>query len=78
MPHWPKADLNLRCYPDVPANVSMPWDAADEFLINEATQPVSLILNDRYGALPCAFPDAQLWHDSFCAQVATQQNRSEN
>ena len=78
MPHWPKADLNLRCYPDVPANVSMPWDAADEFLINEATQPVSLILNDRYGALSCAFPDARLWHDSFCAQVATQQNRSEN
>ena len=78
MPHWPKADLNLRCYPDVPANVSMPWDAADEFLINEADKPVSLILNDRYGALSCAFPDAQVWHDSFCAQVATQQNRSEN
>ena len=78
MPHWPEADLALRCYPEVPANISMPWDAADGYMLNESDAPVRLILNDRYGALSCAFPEAQVWHDSFCARIATQQNRLEN
>lgn len=74
-----KCNLDLDCYPKVDANIQQPWDAADLYLIEEATlgkHPA--ILNDQWGALTCYTHSTGLtsysWSDSFCSQLATQRN----
>ena len=79
MPQWQTTGLSLQCYPQLPEHVSLPWDAADDYLLSESDKAAfSLILNDRHGALATALPGNLWWSDSFCAGVATQQNCDRN
>ncbi|MDF1764463.1 MAG: methyltransferase [Oleibacter sp.] len=84
MAHWSARDLKLECFPIVPSHVSLPWDAADDYLLEqidllEESNPTDiLILNDRYGALACALPSAHSWVDSFCGHQALSHNRQRN
>ena len=79
MPLWQHKHLHLECFPAVPEHVSLPWDSADEYLADALTDGTStLLLNDRYGALSCALPAAHSWADSYCAAIATRDNRVRN
>lgn len=79
MPQWPARQLDLTCFPPVPEHVSLPWNSADELLVEHAADNVpTLIFNDRHGALGCALPEAQVWTDSFCAAKALADNASRN
>ncbi len=81
MPVWQHTGLTLDCYPKVPAHVSLPWDAADEYLLEHCNHLASistLLLNDRYGALSCALPHAASYNDSASGRIATQRNRALN
>jgi len=76
---WPVTGLTLECFPPVPEHISLPWDAADEYLLQESIKDSpSLILNERYGALSCAMTNTISWTDSFCARIAEEQNASRN
>lgn len=71
--------LKLECYPKVPEHVSLPWNQADNYLIQEAKKDkVTLILNDRYGALACVFTHAYFWSDSYCAKESINKNTARN
>ncbi len=79
MPHCPALNLHLECYPAVPEHVSMPWDAADEYLVE--TLPADqrcLIINDRYGALACALPGGVSYVENASARYAAEQNAQRN
>ena len=77
--HWQYTKQELECYPKVPENVAQPWDAADEYLLKATdNHRASLIFNDRYGALALNFPNARLWLESACAQIATNRNLALN
>ena len=81
MPVWQHTGLTLDCYPKVPAHVSLPWDAADEYLLEHCNHSASistLLLNDRHGALSCALPHAASYNDSASGRIATQRNRALN
>ncbi|MEK9712275.1 MAG: methyltransferase [Thalassolituus sp.] len=79
MPTWPVTGLRLECFPPVPDHISLAWDAADEYLLQESNSDIpSLILNERYGALSCALNNAASWTDSFCARLAAKQNADRN
>lgn len=81
MPEWSTTGLQLHCYPEVPEHVSLPWDSADDYLLQEANTDDAthtLILNDRHGALYCALPGAISWMDSFCARQAAHTNARAN
>ena len=85
MPLWPARQLHLECYPPVPEHMSLPWNSADELLLDAGDPPQpTLILNDRHGALCCGLqaggPERQLrvWTDSFCAREAIRLNSSTN
>lgn len=74
-----KVELKLDCYPKSVNSAQQPWDAADIYLIEEATfgkQPA--ILNDQWGALTCFLGSAgqanYSWSDSFCSQQAIRNN----
>ncbi|WP_313683220.1 23S rRNA (guanine(1835)-N(2))-methyltransferase RlmG [Pantoea sp.] len=53
------------------------WDAADEYLLQQALPdgPV-LLFNDSFGALTCGLQNRQVWHvsDSWLSQQAARQN----
>lgn len=80
--HWPMTGLELSTLPSMPAQISLPWDAADEYLVEffkqRAIAPPDLIINDRHGALSCAFPTSSHWLESDCARRAALQNRKQN
>lgn len=81
MPVWQHTGLTLDCYPKVPAHVSLPWDAADEYLLeqcNHSSSVSTLLLNDRHGALSCALPHTASYNDSASGRIATQRNRALN
>lgn len=89
MATWPLTGQTLTCFPSVPEHVSLPFDSADDYLVTHikalASSPNTslaahqrLILNDRYGALACAFPGSSWWSDSYCANVARQNNLESN
>ncbi len=75
MPAWEAAGLQLECWPPVPEHIARPWDAADELLLHACRDDApQLIINDRYGALQCAFPAANVWGDSFAARQSALRN----
>lgn len=82
MPKWNTTGLNLECFPPVPEHVAQPWDAADELLVSYALPAFNtLLINDRYGALWCAFAQQsslQSWLDSACAVQASNLNATLN
>ena len=79
MPQWPARQLDLTCFPPVPEHVSLPWNSADELLLEHAAANTpTLIFNDRHGALGCALPEAEVWTDSFCAAQALEANATHN
>ncbi len=69
---------------DTRDNSLRPWDAADEYLLQQsADYPEAsriLIINDSYGALACALKDkvTALWVDSCCSRVSIEDNQKEN
>lgn len=74
-----KFEYNLECYPKANSNSQQPWDAADIYLIEEASfgnHPA--VLNDQWGALTCFLESTGhpyfSWSDSFCSQKATINN----
>ncbi|QQD21601.1 methyltransferase [Oceanospirillaceae bacterium ASx5O] len=77
MPHWEATGLQLECWPPLPEHIARPWDAGDELLAATGESP-DLLINDRYGALQCAFPQAAVWADSASAQAAAQRNLQAN
>src|SRR5690606_10051749 len=77
MPHWEATGLQLECWPPLPEHIARPWDAGDELLAATGESP-DLLINDRYGALQCAFPQAIVWADSASAQAAAQRNLQAN
>ena len=77
MPVWTATGLTLECDPPLPEHVTLPWDSADEYLLRAADQN-ALLINDRFGALACAFPAATLWSDSASARHCWQQNLQRN
>lgn len=79
MTYWPDTKLELECYPKVPDHIARPWDAADEYLFREVNTTLpTLIINDRYGALSCLFPEQSCWIDSACAIQSAKANRERN
>jgi len=79
MPVWSSTGLNLGCYPSLPEHVAQPWDAADEYLLQEVPANKShLIINDRFGALFCAFPESFCWIDSASARYSWVTNAEKN
>ena len=93
MPVWKANHQKLECIPAVPEHISLPWDAADEILVNfsshlvksdktpdekpEAISP-RLIIGDRYGALSTTYPDAAVCVDNVSAALAINKNRQAN
>lgn len=76
---WSTAKLDLVCFPPVPEHVAQPWDAADEYMLEQARPDAStLIMNDRFGALSLCYPTALRWQESACARLATEQNAARN
>lgn len=80
--HFQGTDLSLTCWPPVPEHIARAWDAADELLLQHpliattSTQPI--IINDRYGALQTALPNAHVWSDSRAALASAQRNLTAN
>jgi len=76
---WTTTSLHLQCFPPVPEHVSMPWDAADDYLLQ--TLPVSaaaLLFNDRQGALLCAMPTSASWIENVSSKKAALHNLAAN
>ncbi len=72
---WQDITLKLECWPPLPEHIAKAWDAADEYLWQECDKNTStLIINDRYGALACALPQASRWLDSQSAAQAAEHN----
>ena len=86
MPVWhsdrlKQGQLNLECYPPVPEHISLPWNSADELLLEQSDPALpTLILNDRHGALSCGLTSdkVSVWTDSYCATAAIHRNTSAN
>ena len=79
MIHWPLTDRWLQCYPDVPEHISLPWDAADEYLYQTADPTLTtLAFNDRHGALACVIPQLISVCDSASAIKARELNLKAN
>ncbi|WP_221798577.1 class I SAM-dependent methyltransferase [Oceanobacter mangrovi] len=79
MPYWTQQNLDLKCFPVVPEHVSLPWDAADDYLLQHInSDQTTLLFNDRHGALACALPSAFGWLESACSQLATTTNLAAN
>lgn len=78
MPVWNATGLTLSCYPPLPDHVAQPWDAADDYLLQQARPVETLIVNDRYGALTCALPQAVIWNDSASALFSANENLKAN
>ena len=73
------SDLTLHCIPPLPEHVARPWDTADEYLLTETSaDKISVIVNDRFGALFCARPQAFAWSDSISARNNWLSNAQEN
>ena len=75
-----KRKLNMK----TEDNSLRPWDAADEYLLQQLTDyphaSRTLIVNDSFGALACALKDktASVWIDSWCSRVSIEDNLKEN
>lgn len=76
-----QCELDLDCYPKTNSSSHQPWDAADFYLIEEATfgsHPA--ILNDQWGALTGFIQfkgiSSYSWTDSFCSNTAIKKNLS--
>lgn len=76
--------LSLTRYPQTEKNLQ-PWNAADEYLYNAATQKSGeitrvLILNDDTGIFPLLFPHIECFsiHDSLYAQKSLEKNLAQN
>ena len=76
-----QCELDLNCYPKTNSSSHQPWDAADLYLIEEATfgsHPA--ILNDQWGALTgfiqLSGASCYSWADSFCSNTAIKKNLS--
>ena len=84
MPNWEITNKSLECVPPIPEHISMPWDAADELLVNIAahlpvvTAQPQLIIGDRYGAISTSYPSAVLYADNMSAALAIDYNRAAN
>lgn len=78
MPVWNTTGLSLSCYPPLPDHVAQPWDAADDYLLLQARPAETLIVNDRFGALTCALPQAAIWNDSASALFSANENLRAN
>lgn len=79
MAYWQTTGLQLECYPSVPEHVARPWDAADDYLAEQLDLDApTLLINDRYGSLACAFHNHISWTDSACAAEARRQNLERN
>ena len=79
MPTLPTDNFLLECFPPLPDHVALPRDAADDYLIASADPAAAkVIINDRFGALACAFPSATLWSDSFSARRSWDHNLTLN
>ena len=79
-----KSPLELKRYPHRKRELLLPWDSADELILehlsrtehSELRSKRILIVNDQFGALSCALEgfDITSYTDSFVAAKATQLN----
>ena len=72
-------ELTLQRFPATDnASPLQAWDAADEYILQQASQPEGpvLVFNDAFGALTCALADAHpvTIGDSYIAHQATRRN----
>lgn len=79
MPFWEPQGLQLECLPPVAPHIAQPWDAADQYLLEHIDRDaLTLVINDRYGALTCALTSPVGWLESAAAHDAISQNLARN
>lgn len=81
MTTWPKTGLTLHCFPRVASHIGLPWDAADDYLVDTIPQhngSTTLLINDRHGALACHYSAAHTLISQYCAEQALLTNANTN